>query len=373
MSKLFYGSYSYVILQFMVIKKIETKCIKKSMRMRWLSLGLFTKKLNSVQVEVSTFCQLHCSMCPKNVFREDWINKHMELETFKKIPFERFRYAHLQGWGEPLLNPNIIEMIEIAKKAGCSVGLTTNGLLLQDFAKDLAKFTDIVAISIASPNPEIHKKIRKCELSELVEGIESLSKARRNGKPKIVITTIMFKDTVKDLPDLVRLAKNCGADEVIANNLDYIPTGELFGLEVFSERENSEIAKDVENAKKLAEELGVNLVVRPLKLEECVVCAENPVKNCLITVNGDIAPCVYAHLPTKSETIQRVFKGEVIRVRKLYFGNLKKESFKDIWKSRRYKNFRNTFVRRVSMLVGFSADVPDLPEVCKTCYKAYSV
>ena len=336
-------------------------------------LGLFTKKLNSVQVEVSTFCQLSCLMCPKSIFRKDWLNKHMELETFRKIPFERFRYAHLQGWGEPLLNPHIIEMTEIAKEKGCSVGLTTNGLLLRDFAKELAKFTDIVAVSIASPNPEIHERVRGCELSELVEGIESLSKARRNRKPKIVITTIMFKDTVKDLPELVRLAKNCGADEVIANNLDYIPTKELFGLEVFSEEEDPEIARVAENAKKLAKELGVNLAIRPLKLEECVVCAENPIKSCLITVNGDVAPCVYAHLPTKSETIQRIFKGEVIRVRKLYFGNLNKESFEDIWKSRGYKSFRNTFVRRVSMLVGFSADVPDLPEVCKTCYKAYSI
>jgi len=83
----------------------------------------------------------------------------MILETFKKIPFELFRYAHLRGWSEPLLNSDIIEIVKIAKKEGCLVGITTNGLLLDELAKDLVRSgIDLVAVSIASPNAEIHKK-----------------------------------------------------------------------------------------------------------------------------------------------------------------------------------------------------------------------
>ena len=45
-------------------------------------------------------------LCPRSIM-DDWINRHMDIELFKKIPFEKFKYAHLQGC---LLNPNIIEL-----------------------------------------------------------------------------------------------------------------------------------------------------------------------------------------------------------------------------------------------------------------------
>jgi len=64
------------------------------------------KRLEHVQVEVSTYCQSRCIMCPRSIM-DDWINMHMDIELFKKIPFEKFKYAHLQGC---LLNPNIIEL-----------------------------------------------------------------------------------------------------------------------------------------------------------------------------------------------------------------------------------------------------------------------
>jgi len=90
------------------------------------------------------------------------------------------------------------------KKSGCSVGLTTNGILLQEFANELLKLVDLIAIPIASPSLDIHKKIRKCDLYEIIEGLKMIS---QKNKCKIVITTLMLKDTVKNLPDLVKLAK----------------------------------------------------------------------------------------------------------------------------------------------------------------------
>jgi MoaA/NifB/PqqE/SkfB family radical SAM enzyme len=38
--------------------------------------------------------------------------------------------VHLQGWGEPLLHRQFFEIVARAKKAGCRVGTTTNGILL---------------------------------------------------------------------------------------------------------------------------------------------------------------------------------------------------------------------------------------------------
>jgi len=311
-----------------------------------------------VQVEVSTKCQLSCVMCPKTVFRKDWVFANMDLETFKKIPFDRFDFAHLQGWGEPLLNPDIGEMIEIAKEH-CKVGLTTNGLLLDEF--DEIEKLNYVAVSIASADDEKHKRIRRCSLEELKEKIRAVS-----DKVPVTLAFMMLKDTYEELPKIVEIAKDVGAKEVIANNLDYIPEKELESQAIFLQSVDE---KPISVAKVKAEKLGVKLTVKPIRMEEVLVCAENPINNCLITYNGQITPCVYLHLPTKSNRIVRVFKGKVLEIEKVYFGDVGDEKS---WKS--YSNFGKIFERRKSLMwYVLPTEIPPLPEPCKTCYKAYGV
>ncbi len=323
------------------------------------------RKLGFLQVEVTTRCQLRCVMCPKAHFK--WRNIDMDLELFKKLPLAKFKYVHLQGWGEPLLNPRIAEMIEIAKRR-CKVGLTTNGLLLEEHIDEMLKL-DLVAVSIADARSEVHARIRGCDLEAITNGIAELSSKRCGKKPRIVITTIMLRDTIQSLPDIVELAKRCGADEVIANNLDYIPSPQLVGREVF-DSQDAIILDFVRLAAKKAKKLGVNFVSRPLRMEEALVCAENPIKNCFVTADGMVAPCVYLHLPTDGKKIVRYFKGKRFEVEKLYFGSA--ENFDSVWKNRRYVEFREIFEKRLRALHGI-AEIPELPEVCRTCYKAYSV
>ncbi|MEM1578148.1 MAG: radical SAM protein [Archaeoglobaceae archaeon] len=315
-------------------------------------------RLGFLQVEVSTKCQLSCVMCPKSFF--EWESKNMDFELFKKLPFSSFRYAHLQGWGEPLLNPEIGEMINFACKK-CKVGLTTNGLLINEWIEDLAKL-DLIAISIAGI--EAQGKIRGAKLQKIAENITLLT--ARKKRPRIVIATLMMKRAVEELPQLVQFASSVGADEVVANNLDYIPSKELMGEEVFSEVVDSSVAQKIRIAEMKAKEVGIGFTPRPIKLEEALICAENPLKNCFITVDGLIAPCAYLHLPTKSDEIIRFFKGKEVKIGKLYFGRA--ENFKEVWRSKEYSEFRKIYEKRLS-----ECFIPDLPEVCRTCYKAYSV
>ncbi len=337
-------------------------------------------RLDGVQVEVTTHCQLRCVMCPRSVF-DDWVCEHMDVRTFTAIPFENFRYVHLQGWGEPLMNPRIVDMIEFVKDRGCTVGITTNGVLLGKLAPDLlSSGIDVVAISIAGAKDETQKRIRGFPLSELLENVEILSGLRRGDRPRITLVTMMLKDTISELPKLVELARDVGADELIANNLDYIPSERLLGLEVFSERENERFSKVIKEAEALAKELGVKFLAKPIKLEEVLVCAENPIRNCLVTVRGDVCPCVYLHLPTKSDRIVRFFRGRRVEVGKTYFGNVR-EGFANVWNGEEYRSFRGVFSDRLKSLnallytVSFPSGVliPELPDVCRTCYKAYSV
>ena len=58
----------------------------------------------------------------------------MDLDLFElaSANFKEVKLVCLQGWGEPLEHENILGMVRVAKMAGCEVGLTTNGMLLNE-------------------------------------------------------------------------------------------------------------------------------------------------------------------------------------------------------------------------------------------------
>jgi len=89
----------------------------------------------------------------------------MSMETFKKIFESGIPYAIKLNWrGEPLLHPNLCEMVKYAKQIGVhEVLLNTNGLLLdRDIAYDLAiAGLDWLIISADGATKETYEKIRR--------------------------------------------------------------------------------------------------------------------------------------------------------------------------------------------------------------------
>jgi MoaA/NifB/PqqE/SkfB family radical SAM enzyme len=90
------------------------------------------RTFGSIQVEATSRCSLLCVMCPRTAHSDEWLVGDMGEEVFGRLSqaFELAAHVHLQGWGEPLLHPNLFEMASVAKAKGCRVGLTINGMLL---------------------------------------------------------------------------------------------------------------------------------------------------------------------------------------------------------------------------------------------------
>ena len=56
-------------------------------------------------------------------------------------------YLHVKG--EPLIHPQIIEMIQLAEKYKLKVNITTNGVLFEKYSKELGKFNNISKINFS--------------------------------------------------------------------------------------------------------------------------------------------------------------------------------------------------------------------------------
>ena len=91
--------------------------------------------LKRVYVEITNKCNLTCATCMRNI--RDVKYGDMSAETFKRIlsgleGLPKKPELFFGGYGEPLSHPGCLDMIEQAKKAGHSVSLITNGILLTE-------------------------------------------------------------------------------------------------------------------------------------------------------------------------------------------------------------------------------------------------
>lgn len=86
-------------------------------------------KLKKVYIEITNTCNLNCNFCIKNQRK----NQTLTIEEFSII-LDKIKsytdYIYLHVLGEPLLHREINEFMNLAKKKGFNINITTNGYLI---------------------------------------------------------------------------------------------------------------------------------------------------------------------------------------------------------------------------------------------------
>lgn len=92
-----------------------------------------------IDLESSTCCQLKCIACPHHKMKRK--NELMDLSLVEKVAKEikgkGLKTSYLHRIGEPLLNDKIFDMIDLIAGAGVRTSISTNGLLLHKFKKEI--------------------------------------------------------------------------------------------------------------------------------------------------------------------------------------------------------------------------------------------
>ena len=289
------------------------------------------------------------------------------------------RYIHLQGWGEPLLHPNFIDMVNEVKDK-VNFGLTTNAVMLNEryAAKLISAGVGVVAVTFAGAHPQTHNAIRAgCDFNTVVKNVKTLVETRKRigGDAKVVASFIALSANIHELPDFIELSHHLGIDEVVIDNLTYIPTRSMYTWKVFADitEQTPRVCQRIINAAlKKGKELGVKVFAYSLTSWELAECPERPTETIFINVDGEVAPCVYLNLPTRGSYITRCFAGRCFKMRKVSFGNI--NSGIAAWEKKEYREFRHRFATRKAQELNWELGIHlTPPDPCITCYRLYGV
>jgi MoaA/NifB/PqqE/SkfB family radical SAM enzyme len=319
-----------------------------------------------IQVEVTTHCNAACTYCPHTVYRNSWASRHLPLQAFKKLipAFSRTRMVHLQGWGEPFLNPDSFAMAKLARQAGCRVGVTTNGTLLERerIIRVVESELDVVAFSLAGADETQDGVRRGASFNRTIKAIRGFQeeKARRGRqKPHIHLAYMLLRTGLADLPRLPRLAKDLDVRQVVINALDFVPALELEGqaLRLGSPEEYREVLSLLDDAVQTGAAHGqdIRYYLPSPDGGRGRTCRENVQRALVVGAGGQVAPCVYANLPVSG--VAYAAQGREFPYQPINFGNIEETPLAEIWGRPNYASFRHSFQEG------------PLAALCSTCSK----
>ena len=181
--------------------------------------------LRRVYVEVTNQCNLNCSTCMRNVWAVEYGS--LSGETFERILADLLAFPQkpelfFGGYGEPLSNPDCLDMLARARALRYRVSLITNGILLtEDVTRRLVDMKlDMLWVSLDGASPECYADVRLGNALPLV--VHNLTQLRKQkyqtfgisnwaGYPRLGIAFVAMKRNIQDLENVIKLGTQFGA------------------------------------------------------------------------------------------------------------------------------------------------------------------
>jgi MoaA/NifB/PqqE/SkfB family radical SAM enzyme len=311
--------------------------------------------IQSVQIETTSRCNLHCKTCLKPVYRKSWQQRDMDQALFARILLQIKDYkpdVHLQGWGEPLIQRKLLSFVQQLKSERISTSFTTNGTIMsQSLAKSrIESGVDGVTFSMAGGCSLTQDSLRGdgtfALLQSAITTLIDVRKQYEQEAPLVAISYLLTPGTVQELPKAVSWCNSVGVDAfstvfltqsggVVQKALAFLPSKE--------EAVKYRFLRIKSNLSAFFGRMRLNL--KPFHPTLTPVCDKNPLNNIFINANGDVSPCVFLAPPVGDEIIWQ-HSGVDVCQRRFVLGNLKELTLKEIWETDEYETFREKFRQR---------------------------
>lgn len=266
---------------------------------------LYGREISYLRISVTDLCNLRCKYC----MPESGVCKLEHADVLKLEEFYEIAKAFVElgvrkiriTGGEPLVKNGIVELVKKISSLGVDdLAMTTNGLLLPKYAKELKKAgLNRVNISLDTLNREKYREItRGGDLLDVFKGIEI---AKEVGLTPIKINTVLIGDfNIDEIENFVYITQQ---ENIDVRFIELMPIGEASGwaeekfvsnnmiLEKVPELIKTE-AKDPSSPAvyyKLPNGLGKVGIINPISCKFCDAC--NRVR---LTASGKLKLCLHS-------------------------------------------------------------------------------
>lgn len=200
-----------------------------------------------LDVEPTSNCNFDCLFCVNQQMKRK--KGFMKIELFEEICRQADNYdcegIRFLRWGEPLLHPDIVEMVKIAKKHGLLTHITTNGYPLDKNLSELLirAGLDSIIVSMQGTTPEEYSRLRgKNNYSIVKKNIFNFMKIREDRKnPFVTISTTVTDESEKEIDQFIKRWKKI-VDDVCWG---YTWFSRLQGINKYKAKEFIERAKEL--------------------------------------------------------------------------------------------------------------------------------
>jgi radical SAM protein with 4Fe4S-binding SPASM domain len=293
----------------------------------------------SISFEPTTSCNLRCPECPSGL-REfsrptGMLKKDFFRQTIDDI-HKQLLYLIFYFQGEPYLNRDFLEMVKYASEKGLYTATSTNAHYLTD---DVARKTvesglDRLIISIDGTTQDVYQQYRiGGKLEKVIEGARNIVKWKKELKSKTPFVFFQFlvvKPNEHQVNEIKKLGREIGVDEV------RFKTAQVYDYE----NDPNQLIPANEKFSRYKKDSAGKIVPKNKMANHCWKLWHANV----ITWDGLVVPCCF----DKDATHQ--------------LGNLKSQSFKEIWKNENYKQFRSELMTSRKNI-----------DICANCSEGVSV
>jgi len=323
-----------------------------------------------VGLEITHFCNLSCGFCESHstlmsapiTKRREYAGgrRALDLETIRRLARSLARlgvpWVELSGKGDPVVHPQLPEVVRAIKEAGlrCSM-FTTGSVPRADLAATLVEVgLDRLNLSLNAGSREVWARVAGKDLWDQALGflkqVLELRRARGSKRPWVRVSFVVCKDNVADIGASVELIRELGVDEggwCVMGELPETASLQLDPEQAASVRaglpgwiETLDAAGIVHDLRGLAEELPLRVGTRGAQenpMQRKLPCYEGWM-HAVIAPDGAVVPCCYC---------------EGVKL-----GNIVDQDFAEIWNGTKYVELR----RR--MLAMAHSQEP----ICVECY-----
>jgi MoaA/NifB/PqqE/SkfB family radical SAM enzyme len=311
-------------------------------------------------------------MCPR--FSSEDPHLDMSMETYERI-HDAMIYAHtvdFTGWGEPTLHKLIYQMVRMARDKGCVTSMTSNGtgLTEKNGLSLIEAGLDRLTVSIDGMTPETYDRIRAgASFEKVTQNLKNFSLliGQTGSSLELGIAFTIQEPNSHQLRQILPWMREVGAKVLHLKHLNVISNADdwersFLKYQLSPVKKNGHTLQSLENEvahlRDKAQTEGIRLLLHsefPLtSKKEARHCLATPLNSVYFSYEGRMAPCCHF-----GHHVSRYFEGRFYSPSALFFGDIRKQDFMEIWEHPGYLKFREGFISQ------------NHPEACKTCYLLY--